>query len=262
MTSGRSSAAGRRKSHRSGKRQLDLRRPKHQIRRRKRQGIMCDFWKAFTEGLAFPQLLPNHQSRPVLQEYGDIMKVQTTGASQKTANQDNLPFKGVQASHRMAQTDEGRMRNYKDIIIQVASEYHVDPAVIAGIISRESRAGNALDNGWGDWNPEMNAYNAFGLMQVDRNPKGGNHRPRGKWNDADHLRQGAEILVGFINKINQKPAFQSCTKEQKLKGGIAAYNMGDGNVHSYGGVDENTTGGDYSNDVTARAQWYKQHFFN
>lgn len=66
----------------------------------------------------------------------------------------------------MAQTDEGRMRNYKDIIMQVGSEFHVDPAIIAGIISRESRAGNALDDGWGDWNPERNAYNAFGLMQV------------------------------------------------------------------------------------------------
>jgi len=34
--------------------------------------------------------------------------------------------------------------------------------------------------------------------------------------------------------------------------------MGDGNVHSYEGVDERTTGKDYSNDVVARAQWYKQ----
>ena len=42
-------------------------------------------------------------------------------------------------------------------------------------------------------------------------------------------------------------------------GGIAAYNQGDGNVHSYSQVDGCTTGGDYSNDVTARAQWYKDH---
>ncbi|XP_024145578.1 lysozyme g isoform X1 [Oryzias melastigma] len=220
---------------------------------------MCDLWKNL---FAFGQPFQNLQNGPVLQTYGDIMKVQTSGASEKTAKQDNLPFTGVRASHRMAQTDEGRMRNYKDIIMQVGSEFHVDPAIIAGIISRESRAGNALDDGWGDWNPERNAYNAFGLMQVDVNPKGGNHDPQGKWNDVHHLRQGTGILVHFINQISQKPAFQSCTKEQKLKGGIAAYNMGDGNVHSYDKVDENTTGGDYSNDVTARAHWYKQHFFN
>lgn len=42
-------------------------------------------------------------------------------------------------------------------------------------------------------------------------------------------------------------------------GGIAAYNMGDGNVHSYDNVDEKTTGKDYSNDVVARAQWYKRN---
>lgn len=42
-------------------------------------------------------------------------------------------------------------------------------------------------------------------------------------------------------------------------GAIAAYNMGDGNVHSYESVDANTTGKDYSNDVVARAQWYKDN---
>lgn len=44
-------------------------------------------------------------------------------------------------------------------------------------------------------------------------------------------------------------------------GGIAAYNMGDGNVHSYENVDEKTTGKDYSNDVVARAKWYKRNGF-
>ena len=37
--------------------------------------------------------------------------------------------------------------------------------------------------------------------------------------------------------------------------------MGDQNVHSYEKVDEKTTGGDYSNDVVARAQWYDEHLF-
>lgn len=42
-------------------------------------------------------------------------------------------------------------------------------------------------------------------------------------------------------------------------GAIAAYNMGDGNVDSYENVNAKTTGGDYSNDVVARAQWYKRN---
>lgn len=44
-----------------------------------------------------------------------------------------------------------------------------------------------------------------------------------------------------------------------LTGGIAAYNKGDGAIHSYERVDENTTGKDYSNDVVARAKWFDAH---
>lgn len=42
-------------------------------------------------------------------------------------------------------------------------------------------------------------------------------------------------------------------------GGIAAYNAGDSLVLSYEDVDKYTTGGDYSNDVIARAQWFKEN---
>ncbi|CAL1601658.1 unnamed protein product [Knipowitschia caucasica] len=175
------------------------------------------------------------------------------GASQQTANQDNLPYAGVRASHQMARTDLERMRRYKDRIVDVGNEYNVDPALIAGIISRESRAGNALNNGWGDYGK------AWGLMQVDVTPNGGRHTPRGSFDSKAHLQQGTEILVGFIGLIGKK--FGSWNQAQRLKGGIAAYNMGDGNVHSYENVDANTTGKDYSNDVVARAQFYSANLF-
>lgn len=74
--------------------------------------------------------------------------------------------KGVKASHTMAETDQGRMKKYKSIISTVGDKYGIDPAVIAGIISRESRAGNVLHDGWGDYDPKRGAYNAWGLMQV------------------------------------------------------------------------------------------------
>lgn len=60
----------------------------------------------------------------------------------------------------MAETDAGRMQKYRSKIITVGGKYGIDPALIAAIISRESRAGNALNNGWGD------NGNAWGLMQV------------------------------------------------------------------------------------------------
>ncbi|XP_070828138.1 lysozyme g-like [Chaetodon trifascialis] len=189
--------------------------------------------------------------------YGNVMDIQTSGASWQTSQQDNLGFSGVMASHAMAQEDAGRMENYRSEINTVGSEYGIDPALIAAIISRESRAGNTLHYGWGDYDPVRRAYNAWGLMQVDVNPKGGNHTPQGAWDSEQHLRHATGILVEFIEVMQDK--FSGLSKEKQLKGGIAAYNMGDGNVHSYEYVDENTTGKDYSNDVVARAQWYTEH---
>lgn len=61
----------------------------------------------------------------------------------------------------MAKTDKKRVEKYKKIINQAADKHGVDPALIAAIMSRESRAGNTLDNdGFGD------NRKAFGLMQV------------------------------------------------------------------------------------------------
>ncbi|XP_033945552.1 lysozyme g-like [Pseudochaenichthys georgianus] len=185
--------------------------------------------------------------------YASVMRVETSGASWSTSQQDRLGCTGVAASHTMAQTDSGRMAKYRSKINSVGGQSGIEPALIAAIISRESRAGNALQNGWGDHG------NAWGLMQVDVNPNGGGHTARGSWDSEEHLSQATGILVHFIDRISTK--FPSWSSEQKLKGGIAAYNMGDGKVHSYDSVDANTTGKDYSNDVVARAQWYKRNGF-
>uniref|UniRef100_A0A671VUL1 Lysozyme g n=1 Tax=Sparus aurata TaxID=8175 RepID=A0A671VUL1_SPAAU len=181
--------------------------------------------------------------------YGNIMRVETSGASEQTSQQDRLNYSGVKASHRMAEIDADRMEKYRSNINRVGGKYGIDPAIIAAIISRESRAGNQLNNGWGD------GGNAWGLMQVDVNPQGGGHTKRGAWDSEEHLCQGTEILVDFIKQVTKK--LPSWTKEQQLKGGIAAYNMGVGNVRTVANVDVGSTGGDYSNDVVARAQWYK-----
>lgn len=103
----------------------------------------------------------------------------------------------------------------------------------------------------------------------------------GAWDSEEHIRYATKELVKFIGRIRTK--FTNWSAEQQLKGlladqhalalftvclasfsfvivsagAIAAYNMGDGNVHSYENVDAHTTGRDYSNDVVARAQWYK-----
>ncbi|XP_077091875.1 lysozyme g-like [Siphateles boraxobius] len=176
--------------------------------------------------------------------YGDVMKIDTTGASEKTAKQDKLTVKGVEASKKLAEVDLTRMEKYKSIITKVGKAKQMEPAVIAGIISRESRAGAVLKDGWGDHG------NGFGLMQVDKRY----HTPAGAWDSEQHITQATEILTGFIKQIKAK--FPQWTPEQCFKGGISAYNAGVKNVCTYERMDVGTTGDDYANDVVARAQWF------
>ncbi|KTG41380.1 hypothetical protein cypCar_00015694, partial [Cyprinus carpio] len=69
--------------------------------------------------------------------YGDIMKIDTNGASEATAKQDNLKgiIKGVEGSKKLAKHDLARMEKYKIKIIKVGRKEQMDPAVIAAIIS-------------------------------------------------------------------------------------------------------------------------------
>ncbi|XP_067395444.1 lysozyme g-like [Emydura macquarii macquarii] len=179
--------------------------------------------------------------------FGNINNVDTTGASCKTAKLEDLRYCGVSASQKIAEKDLTNMNRYKTIIKSAAKKKCVDPAVIAGIISRESHAGTVLLNGWGD------NGNAFGLMQVDKRY----HRPVGRWNSEEHLLQGTDILIGMIKGIQKK--FPRWTKDQQLKGGICAYNAGIGTVQTYDKMDIGTTNNDYANDVVACAKYFKTH---
>ncbi|NXJ10895.1 LYG protein, partial [Odontophorus gujanensis] len=178
--------------------------------------------------------------------YGSVNRIDTTGASCKTAKPEGLNYCGVPASRKIAERDLGSMNRYKVLIKKVGEALCIEPAVIAGIISRESHAGKILKNGWGD------NGNGFGLMQVDRRY----HKPEGTWNGETHIRQGTKILINMIKIIQSK--FPRWTRDQQLKGGISAYNAGTGNVRSYERMDIGTTHDDYANDVVARAKYFKQ----
>ncbi|XP_074717059.1 lysozyme g-like [Strix uralensis] len=179
--------------------------------------------------------------------YGSVDRIKTPGASCKTAKSEGLPYCGVSASEKIAERDLIAMNQYKTLIKKVGEKLCVEPAVIAGIISRESHAGKILKNGWGD------NGNGFGLMQVDKK----SHTPVGRWNSETHLIQGTNILITMIKRIQGK--FPRWTRDQQLKGGISAYNAGTKNVRSYDRMDIGTTHDDYSNDVVARAQYYLKH---
>ncbi|XP_009981628.1 PREDICTED: lysozyme g-like [Tauraco erythrolophus] len=174
--------------------------------------------------------------------YGSVNGITTSGASCTTAKSEGLSYCGVSASEKIAEQDLEAMDKYKTLINTVGEKLCIEPALIAGIISRESHAGKELKNGWGD------NGNKFGLMQIDKN----SYKPEGQWDSETHLTQGTDILISMIKEIQKK--FPSWTEDQQLKGGIAAYNDGVKNVQSYDKMDS-----DFSDDVIARAQYYKKH---
>ncbi|KAI4893094.1 hypothetical protein NFI96_026877 [Prochilodus magdalenae] len=172
----------------------------------------------------------------------NIDNIPTTGAGPKTSEQlPNSQKTGVAASHALAEEDLTRVKGLKDRIRNVARSTGIDPAVIAAIMSRETRAGGYLEpNGWNK------SGVAFGVMQIHRC-----NNPRGAKDSEEHITQAVGLLKEFIERMNS-----SWSPELRYKGGIAAYNCGPNAVTS-DDVDQNTEGGDYASDVVARAQWFK-----
>uniref|UniRef100_A0A673FLR1 Uncharacterized protein n=1 Tax=Sinocyclocheilus rhinocerous TaxID=307959 RepID=A0A673FLR1_9TELE len=67
-----------------------------------------------------------------------------------------------------------------------------------------------------------------------------------------------EASFKMINRMNAKcQSVFTASHYNVCFGGISAFNAGVMNVQTYERMDVGTTGGDYSNDVVARAQWFK-----
>jgi hypothetical protein len=170
---------------------------------------------------------------------------ESAGASAKTAHQDGLPG-GIASSETMARTDRNRVMAHKAKFKIAAALHGLPPALLAAIASRESRGGAVLDhNGFGDHG------HGFGIMQVDdRNPfpiarEGG---PAGQ----PHLDQAAQILANKLQTVGQ--SFPQLSDVERLEMAVSRYNGGAGRKPP--NSDQGTTGGDYMNDVWARARFY------
>jgi len=169
---------------------------------------------------------------------------ESSGASAKTAKQDKLPG-GVGSSEKMANFDRKRVMAHKDKFILAANQFSLPPALLAAIASRESRGGAVLKNGFGD------GGHGFGLMQVDnRNPfkvqqEGG---PTGQ----PHINQATGILANKLASV--KKQFSALSDVVQLQMAVSRYNGGAGKQPP--NSDAGTTGGDYMNDVWARARFY------
>jgi LysM domain-containing protein/transglycosylase-like protein with SLT domain len=169
---------------------------------------------------------------------------ESSGASAKTAKQDKLPG-GVGSSEKMADFDRKRVMAHKHKFILAANQFSLPPALLAAIASRESRGGAVLKNGFGD------GGHGFGLMQVDnRNPfkvqqDGG---PAGQ----PHINQATGILANKLAAV--KKQFAGLSEVEQLQMAVSRYNGGAGKQPP--NSDAGTTGGDYMNDVWARARFY------
>ncbi|NWX84530.1 LYG protein, partial [Nothoprocta ornata] len=117
---------------------------------------------------------------------------------------------GMDAVKQTFQIDSVRLRKYEIPIKRVARNLCLDPALIAAIISQESRVGLLLNNGWDQ------GRRKFGLMQIDR------QYPNlyGTWDSEEHINQCSNILVVAINEVRAR--HPTWTTEQQLRGTISA----------------------------------------
>lgn len=150
-------------------------------------------------------------------------------------------------------------RQMKDIILACAQNYQWFPEIIAGIISRESRFGLILD---GDLKGD--AGHGHGLMQIDDRFFGALLAFHDWTDPATNIEQGVLILTEKYDYLAFHGLLDNFSETEAQQAAIAAYNCGEGNVaqvlRAGDDIDSRTAGHDYSADVLARAEQFKEIF--
>ncbi|XP_073906450.1 lysozyme g-like protein 1 isoform X1 [Castor canadensis] len=172
--------------------------------------------------------------------YGNIRTLSTPGASCGIGRRYGLTYCGVRASERLAEMDMPYLVRYQPIMRNVGRRYCVDPAVIAGVLSRESQGGNVL----------VNVGSAGDGVRVQDS----NFYAPTSWISEPQVSQATEVLTARIKEIQTR--FPTWTPDQYLRGGLCAYSGGPGFVRS-----SQDLSCDFCNDVLARAKYFKQHGF-
>ncbi|TFK05478.1 beta-galactoside alpha-2,6-sialyltransferase 2 [Platysternon megacephalum] len=179
--------------------------------------------------------------------YGDLRTMETPVIS---CGAVQTPTCGAHVAEKIAEIDVVRLKRYQVPITRVARNLCIDPALIAAVMSVESRAGATLVDGW---NRERTRY---GLMQVHTHY---NSIP-GAWDSEEHITQGATILVTGIKALQTK--YPTWSWQQYLRGGICAYHDKVRNIQVYDGVDNCNSSNDYVNNVIIRAKYLQNNGFS
>ncbi|XP_042551494.1 lysozyme g-like protein 1 [Dipodomys spectabilis] len=170
--------------------------------------------------------------------YGNIRTLNTPGASCGIGRRHGLTYCGVRASERLAEIDMPYLLRYQPMMRTIGRRYCMDPAVIAGVLSRESQGGNILVN----------------VGDGDRMVQDSSFYPSPSWINESQISQATQLLTARIKDIQTR--FPTWTPGQYLRGGLCSYSGGPGFVKS-----SHDLSCDFCNDVLARAKYFKQHGF-
>lgn len=162
---------------------------------------------------------------------------------------------------------------YEPWINEAAEKYRLKPCVIAGLGSRESHWGLALDpEGTGDFAkrrpklpdrpgtlPDDGLGFGRGLLQVDFDWH--EFARIGKWKDPrENILYGCKILAGCLEFISPR-LDHDLPEREILRTVLAAYNTGSARtlraIKEGIDVDANTSGRNYSTDVLNLAGWFQ-----
>ncbi|XP_004458111.3 lysozyme g-like protein 1 [Dasypus novemcinctus] len=173
--------------------------------------------------------------------YGNIRTFDTPGASCGIGRRQGLNYCGVRASERLAEIDMPYLLRYQPVMRTVGQKYCVDPAVIAGVLSRQLHGGKVLVN-------VGSVGDRVGMVQEP------NLYAPSSWISESQVAEVTRVLVVRIKEIQRR--FSTWTPDQHLRGGLCAYGGGVGYVRS-----TQDLSCDFCDDVLARAKFYKRHGF-
>lgn len=184
-------------------------------------------------------------------------------AAERHATQKGSPFKPV----------------LKEKFERLGEQEQIAPALLAGIASRESNMGMALQPvssiywGWGNYGTRWKhgektaSYHGFGVLQLDkvqapfREVKEKLNRSYGKvkldpYSD-EWLLWGIKTFTTKLSAAGDD--YPKLKTSEQFATALSKYNGGHANKF-YPENDQYTTGHDYANDTLARARWYAKNW--